>query len=330
LPAIKRVLPILLVVLPLFVPEVVVEFTALRVDAALLIAGMLPAIIGWTYEPRFALMSIPVAVVLNALAVLVFGHPLATTLLMVGIAVMVGLSAMWGLHAVAAFAAIQPAIVVVAGYHAVSFGGTTPGPMGQALISAGVVVIGGVWAVLIGWTLLRDESSGPPARVPSRIVVFYTGALVLMLGVASYIASTWFLKTTAGWVLLTILLVTRPTYDESRQMIRERGLGTAVGGLAAAVVAVIVSNSTALVAIGTLSMVVAAVLQLQHARYAYFAVFVTAAIVLVDAQRSNVFEIDVQRVVYSLIGVALVVVAVATAESVFGRSTSGSELADGS
>jgi len=330
LPAIKRVLPILLVVLPLFIPEVVVEFTALRVDAALVIAGMLPAIIGWTYAPRYALMSIPVAVVLNALAVLVFGHPLATTLLMVGIAVMVGLSAVWGLHAVAAFAAIQPAIVVIAGYHSVSFGGTTPGSVGQSLISAGVVVIGGVWAVLIGWTLLRDESSGPPARVPSRIVVFYMGALVLMLGVASYIASTWFLKTTAGWVLLTILLVTRPTYDESRQMIRERGVGTAVGGLIAAVVAVIVSNSTALVAIGTVSMVVAAVLQLQHARYAYFAVFVTAAIVLVDAQRSNVFEIDLQRVVYSLIGVALVVVAVAAAEMVFGRSTSSFELADGS
>ncbi len=330
MPAIKRVLPILLVVLPLFIPEVVVEFTALRVDAALVIAGMLPAIIGWTYAPRYALMAIPVAVVLNALAVLVFGHPLETTLLMVGIAVMVGLSAVWGLHAVAAFAAIQPAIVVIAGYHEVSFGGTTPDVVGQALISAGVVVIGGAWAVLIGWTLLRDESSGPPARVPARIVVFYTGALVLMLGVASYIASTWFLKTTAGWVLLTILLVTRPTYDESRQMIRERGLGTAVGGLIAAVVAVIISDSTALVAIGTLSMVVAAVLQLQHARYAYFAVFVTAAIVLVDAQRSNVFEIDVQRVVYSLIGVGLVVVAVATAESLFGRATSSTELADGS
>jgi hypothetical protein len=59
-------------------------------------------------------------------------------------------------------------------------------------------------------------------------------------------------------------------------------------------------------------------------------VFVTAAIVLVDAQRSNVFEIDVQRVVYSLIGVGLVVVAVATAESLFGRATSSTELADGS
>ena len=75
----------------------------------------------------------------------------------------------------------------------------------------------------------------------------------------------WFLKTTAGWVLLTILLVTRPTYDESEQMIRERGLGTAAGGVVAAVVALIVSDSTALVAIGTVAMVVAAVLQLQHA-----------------------------------------------------------------
>jgi hypothetical protein len=265
-------------------------------------------------------MSIPVSGILNALAVLAFSHTLATTLLMVCIAVMVGLSALRGLHAVAAFAAIQPAITVVSGYHIVSFGNTTPGTVGQALICAGIAVIGGLWAVLIGSILLRDESSGPPSRVPPRIVVFYTGALVLLLGVAAYVASTWFLKTTAGWVLLTVLLVTRPTYDESRQMVRDRALGTVAGGVVAAAVALIVVDSTVLVALGTLAMVAAAVLQLQHARYLYFAVFVTASIVLLDAQRSNVFEIDLERVVYSIVGVALVAVTVATAEGLLGRS----------
>lgn len=329
LATVKRVGSILLVVLPLFVPEVVVEFTAFRVDSALVIAGILPAIIGWTYAPRYALLSIPFAAVLNALAVLAFGHPLATTLLMVGIAATVGLSARWGLHPVAAFAAIQPAIVVISGYHVVSIGGVTPGAAGQALIGAGVVVVGGLWAVLIGWALLRNESSGAPARVPMRIVGFYTGALVLLLGAGGLIASTWFQKTTAGWVLLTVLLVTRPTYDESRQMIRERGLGTVAGGVLAAAVAVIVSDSTALAGLGTLAMVVAAVLQLQHARYAYFAVFVTAAIVLLDAQRSNVFEIDLERVVYSLVGVGLVVFAVAAAETLLGRATPASHSSPG-
>lgn len=319
---IKRVGAVLLVVLPLFVPEVVIEFTPLRVDSALVIAGILPAIIGWTYAPRYAVMSIPVAGILNALAVVVFGHRLATTLLMVCIAVLVGLSARRGLHALAAFAAIQPAITVISGYHVVSVGGATPGRAGQALICAGIAVIGGLWAVLIGSVLLRDESSGPPARVPPRIVVFYIGTLVLLLGIPAYIASTWFLKTTAGWVLLTVLLVTRPTYDESRQMIRDRALGTAAGGVAAAAVALVVSDSTVLVALGTLAMVAAAVLQLQHARYVYFAVFVTAAIVLLDAQRGNVFEIDLQRVAYSIVGVALVAAAVAAGETLLGRSTS--------
>ncbi len=322
LAAIKRVWPILLVVLPLFVPEVVAEFTPLRVDAALVIAGILPAIVAWTYAPRYAVMAIPVAGILNALAVLVFGHPVVTTLFMVCIGVMVGVSALRGLHAVAAFAGIQPAIMVISGYHTVSFHGVTPGHGGQALICAGMAVIGGLWAVFIGATLLAHESAGAPSRVPPRIVCFYTGALVLMLGVATYVASTWFLHTTAGWVLLTVLLVTRPTYDESRQMVRDRALGTVAGGVAAAVVATIVSSSAVLVVLGTLAMVTAAVLQLQHAHYAYFAVFVTAAIVLLDAQRSNVFEIDLQRVLYSIIGVTLVSAAVAAAEMLLGRSTS--------
>jgi Fusaric acid resistance protein-like len=316
----KPVWPILLLVSMLFVPEVVVEFTPWRVDAALLIAGLLPAIVGWTYGPRYAVISIPVSGLLNALAVLVFGHPLITTFFIVCIALFVGMSALRGLHTVAAFSAIQPAITVISGYHKVSLGATTPGPVGQALICAGLAVIGGLWAVLIGLMFLRDESTGSPASVPPRIACFYIGALVLLLGTAAYVASTWFLKTTAGWVLLTILLVTQPTYDESRHRIRERALGTVVGGIAAAAVATVVSNSAILVAIGTLAMAAAAVLQLQHARYAYFAFFVTAAIILVDAQRSNVFEIDLQRVVFSIVGVALVAVVVATAETMLGRS----------
>ncbi len=320
MPNIKSLWPVLLVVLPLFVPEVVIEFTPLHVDSALVIAGILPAIVGWTYAPRYAALSIPVAALLNALAVLAFGHVLVTTLLMVGIALMVGLSALRGLHAVAAFAAIQPAITVVSGFHAVSVNGTTPGTVGQALICAGVAVVGGLWALLIGSTLLRDAPAGPPPWVPARIVCFYTGALVLLLGLGAYVASTWFLKTTAGWVLLTVLLVARPTYDESRERIRERALGTVAGGVVAAAVATIVSDSTVLVALGTLAMVAAAVAQLQHARYLYFAVFVTAAIVLLDAQRSNVFEIDLERVVYSMIGVALVAAAVTTGETLLGRA----------
>jgi hypothetical protein len=321
LPALTRVWPVLLVVLPLFIPEVVIELTPLHPDSALVIAGMLPALVAWTYAPRYALMSIPVSGVLNALAMLAFGHTLATTGLMVAIGFMVGLSALWGLQAVAAFAAITPAITVISGFHAVSFGGSTPGVAGQALIGAGVTVLGGLWAVLVGMTLLRDESSGPPPPVPPRIVVFYTGVLVLLLGVAAFVASEWFSQTTAGWVLLTVLLVARPTYDESRQMIRDRALGTVAGGVAAAVIALIVSDTGVLLALGTVAMVVAAMLQLLHARYVYFAIFVTAAIVLLDAQRTNVFEVDVERVVYTVVGVALVAAAVAVGETVLGRSS---------
>jgi hypothetical protein len=320
LSTVKQVGAVAMIVLSLFVPEVVIEFTPLHADAGLVIAGMLPALIGWTLAPRYALASIPVSAILNALAVLVFGHPVAATALAVGIAVMVGLSALKGLHAVATFAAIQPAVVVVSGYPPVSFDGSIPGVGGQALICAGVVVIGGLWAVTVGVIFLRGQSSGPPVPVPAPIVAFYTGTLVLLLGGATFIASTWFSETTAGWVLLTILLVARPTYDESRQMIAERAIGTAAGAAVAAVLALIVTNPTTLVVMGTIAMVVAAVLQLQHARYVYFAVFVTAAIVLLDAQRGNVFDIDLQRVIYTIVGVVAVAAAVAVGEALLGRS----------
>ncbi|WP_338176762.1 FUSC family protein [Candidatus Dormiibacter inghamiae] len=305
-------------------PEVVIEFTPWRADAALIIAGMLPALIGWTYAPRYALASIPVSAVLNALAMVVFGHPIITTLLMVLIAVMVGISALRSLHAVATFAAIQPAIAAISGPPTVSFSGTTPGLAGQALVGAGVVVIGGLWAVLIGAMLLRNRSSGAPAPVPAPIVASYTGTLVLLLGAAAFVASTWFSGTTAGWVLLTILLVARPTYAESRFMIAERTVGTIVGAALAAVLAMIVSNRAMVVLMGTVAMVVAAVLHLQHARYGYFTVFVTAAVVLLNASGGNVFTLGLQRVLYTMVGVGLVAVVVAVSETVLGRSTTAS------
>jgi uncharacterized membrane protein YccC len=155
--------------------------------------------------------------------------------------------------------------------------------------------------------------------VPWPIVGFYAVALAVMLGAGTLIASTWFLGTTAGWVLVTIVIVTRPTYDESRRMIAERTAGTLIGGLAAAVLAAIIANTTALLLIGTAAMVIGAVLQLTHARYPLFVSVMTAAIVLLNAPHENVFHVDVERVVWTVVGAVAVAVVVAAAESAFGR-----------
>jgi hypothetical protein len=96
----------------------------------------------------YAAATIPLAGLLNFLAVLVFGVPIATGLLMFAIAVLVGLSALPGLHPVAIFLALQPAITVISGYPSVSFGQDTSGVVGQALICAGVAIGGGLWALL--------------------------------------------------------------------------------------------------------------------------------------------------------------------------------------
>lgn len=320
-PTVREIGSILLIVLALFIPDVAIELTPLGPDAPILIAGMLPALIAWTYAPRYAVATIPLSALFNGVAVYVFGRSLATTLFILVVAVLVGGSALRGWQPIAIFIAIQPALSVVSGYRTVFFGEVTPGVAVQALICAGVAAVGGSWAVLVGATLLRNASSGPPDPVPGPVVIFYTGALVVLLGPTAFIASTWFLSTTAGWVLLTILLVLRPTYDESRLMLVERALGTVVGAILAAVLAVLVPNTAVLVWLGTVSMVVAAVAQLLHARYAYFAAAVTLAIVLLNAERTNVFARDLERVLYTLVGVVVVAIMVTLAEILLGRHT---------
>jgi hypothetical protein len=307
--------------LALFVPEIAIEFTPLRPDAALLIAGILPVLTAWVYAPRYALAAIPLCGFFNAVAMLVFGYPIVTTVFMVLIAVLVGLSAQRGWHPVTTLIPVQPTITVISGYREVSFADHTPGTVGQALICGAIAVAGGLWAVLVAAVLLRDATRGPPDRVAAPIVVFYTGALVIMLGPTAFIASNWFLETTAGWLLMTIVLVTRPTYDESRLKIAERALGTLIGGTAAAGVAIMLSDSRLQLLIGTAAMVVAAMLNVLHARYTYFVIFLTAAIVLLNAERGNIFDVDVQRLRLTILGVLMVAAVVSAAEALFGRHT---------
>jgi uncharacterized membrane protein YccC len=102
-------------------------------------------------------------------------------------------------------------------------------------------------------------------------------------------------------------------------MIGERALGTVLGGILAAVLAVAIDDGEVLVIISTVAMVVAAVLYLLHVRYAYFATFLTAAIVLLNAERADVMQTDVDRVVYSVVGLILVAAVVALAETMLGR-----------
>lgn len=130
-PTIREVGGVLLVVLVLFVPEIAITFTALRSDAAMVTAGILPVVIAWLYAVRYALAAIPVAGLVNAAAVLVFGHPIATTVFVLLLAVLVGLSARRGLHPVTIFLALQPCITVISGYREVRLGIKLRGRLGK-------------------------------------------------------------------------------------------------------------------------------------------------------------------------------------------------------
>lgn len=241
-PTVKQVAAVLTVVVPLFVPEVVLSFTPFHADAAMVMAGMLPTVLAWVFAPRYAAGAAVLAALANTLAVLAFGNLALTALLAGALALLVGLSARRGLHIVGMFIAVQPLITLVAGFPTVELSGQTPGTGGQAVLCGVFALGGGLWALAVGALMLRDEVVGPPDPVPVPIVGFYTAALLLMLVPGTVVAASWFLHTTAGWLLATIVLVTRPTYDESRRMIVERSLGTVVGGLAAAGVALVVQN----------------------------------------------------------------------------------------
>lgn len=146
-----------------------------------------------------------------------------------------------------------------------TLGQTTPGVVCQALICAGVVIAGGVGRCWSARSCCAGESSGPPDPLPVPVVAFYTGALVVLLTSTADIASTRLAWTTAGWVLVSMLIAARPTYDESRLMVGDRAIGTVAGGIARRSPGRGDQDDDALVVIGTVATVVAAVMYLMHA-----------------------------------------------------------------
>ncbi|UJH91764.1 FUSC family protein [Antarcticibacterium sp. 1MA-6-2] len=126
-------------------------------------------------------------------------------------------------------------------------------------------------------------------------------AIVVMVG---FIVGAYFALQNSYWILLTIIVIMRPTYGLTKTRFRERTIGTLIGAVIATGIVLLTHNLILYAILGILSLILAfAMLQ---KNYRASAVFITLSIVFVYALlEPNVINVIKFRVIDTIIGAGL-------------------------
>ena len=129
-------------------------------------------------------------------------------------------------------------------------------------------------------------------------------AVVTMVG---YLIGVFFNLQNSYWILLTIIVIMRPTYGLTKSRSMERTIGTLIGGLVAVGVVYIVHNPYIYAVLGIITLVIAFAMFQKNYRAA--AAFFTLNVVFIYAlMEPNVLHVIQYRVIDTLIGTGLAIV----------------------
>lgn len=304
-----------------FAPVLVVSLSPWSQAASLPFMGLLPALLGGLVRPRDAWLAPIAAAGAVLVAVLLSPWPAAGAAWMALVGLGVAASAPTGRMSVAAAAAVPTALALVA---PPTLENVVPGA-GLALragATSGLVLAGGLWGAVVVTALRRHLPL--PGRTPSAdgtsVDVRLMAALLCpLVALATFVTMRWFPGTHAWWLTLTILVVLRPTHELTRTRALARTAGTIVGGTAAALVSIVAPWPQLLLVLGVLVGIAAAVVAVTGP-YSRYAALLTVAIVLMTGEVGSALVTDLTRVVSTLVGAALVLVAVSAGREVLRRS----------
>ncbi|WP_162320165.1 FUSC family protein [Nesterenkonia haasae] len=298
---------VLALILVIALPAVAVSFSPFAPAVKFVVTGAVPGLIASLYGIRLGLWTVAATGVFMALSQLAAPWPWMSSLLMAAAGLILGLCARRGWSAIAVQACIWCSLTLIAPPLALTGIDWASGRLGQVTVPVGMVLIGGLWAVVVS-ALLKSKLPNLTAKPLSHTVALHYGlALAILLGVAAFIASTWFTETTGGWLLLTILVIVRPGLSDTRSRVINRSVGTVAGGAIAALVgSVVVTHQVLLTGIAVVALVIALVLLVRKANYAVYAFALTIAVVLFNVDGPDVLSADIQRVGFTLAGAVLV------------------------
>lgn len=249
----------------------------------------------------------------SGIAVAGSGFVVVGVVVMILTALGLGLSARW--HWNKAFIALPITVAFVVAENPAQRPLASAGAFAAAMVGYGLVM-----AVLA--SALRPRARGgtndaPPDPTSWSRTWGYASVLALTTAATSTIALTLDWGHTGGWLMMTPFIVIQPYVQDGWRKAFNRVAGTIGGFLIAYVLADLVGSGDLLVIIGVAFGVLATTAMVEKWHYALYALFLTPAIVILESIGQPVQATDDNRLVATVLGVILALLAMAIATPLY-------------
>ncbi len=273
---------------------------------------------------RLGLLATAFLAITGGLAVAFAWTPLLGALLLAGIGIATGLAARYHLQAIVATIGIGIGFLIVMPPPLPGFPPPTAFDAAYALAVAGILAGTGLWTVVAYGYLTRTLPSRSQDPLPDRTIHLFTIALAVALFVGTFIVLRWYPGGTGAWLIMTILIVLQPDWNDLRMRTVHRTIGTLLGvAVAAALVLVVPPDLHALVGV---PLILVAVAYRESGVYWRYTTILTPGVVMLVTQgmdQTEALTTDGARLAFTLgaIGVVVAVAAVMHTTLRIGRAS---------
>lgn len=300
------VISVLLMVIAGFSPAIVMGALGWKSAVSVAMLAGLASFMACTMGKGWSsglIIALPFSI-LTALTVWAAPFALAAAAVLAVAAFLRGYGAKAGLHNAFLTTVIALGFLVAA---PPKFTGSVPSPIMAGLVTLVTVL----WVTLVVFIAQRWVHPPKLAPLETTRVLWFSGLLALLVGVATWCVVHFDLGHGGGWIILTILVVFQPYMNSSFSKAGGRALGTLAGFAIAIAVGAVVTNGPLLYLIGTIFLIASMVFMLGGKPYWLFAAFLTPAIVLYESAGSTVTKVAVERLEATIAGIALTLVVLA-------------------
>lgn len=192
-----------------------------------------------------------------------------------------------------------------------------PRGAGYYFAVAASLVAAGAWGCFLAWYFGRGKPTpAHPAPVSMQNALRAGLLIAAVVGLITFVAMQRVASTEWVWLLLTILILTKPTAGLNWTMTRARITGTFLGVAGAALIGLFGLPPLVMGLLGVIMITIALTMKVEGRPYWLYASFLTPAVIFFDSASNDTSEIALQRLLYTVVG-AVFAIALAAAINAF-------------
>jgi hypothetical protein len=298
--------------LVLLLPGVVIGMFLVSGAASILLFGALPVAAAYFGGATSATTWIvTLMVVSGSLARILDQSPALSALLVATVAFIIGVTARRGLSSPVLLVGISLAFLVINPPKLGESGQQAVDNLNPVLVTGALLLIGGLWARLV-IALIQKWIPDTPETAPhtAQELLPYAVALAVSTGLSTFFLLTYAPGGVSAWLILTIFVVFKVDPDKTRAKTRDRVIGTVSGAITAYLLIEILQaldwQQSAVQILLALIFLGISMSYFVPGPYWKYVFFLTPGVVLLDSNAvSDQASIDIWRVAYTFIGIAV-------------------------